>query len=181
MEKLGTPVGSYAPDFELLGIDGRVHHLSRYLDSWQGIGVVFMSNNCPYVCSYLERLKQIQAKFQDLGFTLVGINANDANEYPEDSFVQMKQFAGERELNFPYLWDPTQDVAQGFGVEKTPEVFVINQKGILCYRGQIDDNCQEPEAVQMPYLQQVIAALLVGEAVLPKSTPAIGSNLRWRS
>jgi hypothetical protein len=27
IEKTTTPIGSYAPDFELLGIDEQVHHL----------------------------------------------------------------------------------------------------------------------------------------------------------
>ncbi|HBB30549.1 MAG TPA: thioredoxin family protein [Cyanobacteria bacterium UBA8803] len=181
MEKSSTPVGSYAPDFELLSIDDQVHHLSRYLEKWQGVGVIFMSNQCPYVLSYIDRLKEIQAQFQDRGVTIVGINANDASQYPEDSFQNMKQFAREKQLNFPYLWDPTQDVAQGFGAEKTPEVFLIDRMGIVCYSGQIDDNPQEPKAVQVPYLYNAISALLSQEKVLPKSTPPIGSPLRWRN
>ena len=95
MEKTGTPVGSYAPDFELPGIDDRVHHLSSYLQNWQVIGVVFLSNHCPYVVSYLDRLQQIQSQFQDKGFTLVGINASDAQQDPEESFNNMKLFARE--------------------------------------------------------------------------------------
>ncbi|BAZ65498.1 hypothetical protein NIES4106_02370 [Fischerella sp. NIES-4106] len=31
VETNNTPVGIYAPDFELPGIDEQVHHLSRYL------------------------------------------------------------------------------------------------------------------------------------------------------
>lgn len=181
MEKLGTPIGSYAPDFELLGIDETVHHLSRYLKKWKGVAVVFMSNQCPYVSSYLDRLKQIQAEFQDQGCTLIGINSNDPNQYPEDSFIKMKQFARANKLNFPYLWDSTQDVAQSFGAEKTPEAFVIDEGGVLRYCGRVDDNTRDPDAVQVPYLQNAIAALLVGGTVSPKSTSAIGSPLAWRS
>jgi peroxiredoxin len=181
MEKTGTPIGSHAPDFELPGIDDQVHHLSRYLERWRVVGVIFMCNNCPHVFSYLDRLKQIQAKFQNEGFTLIGINANDANQYPEESFQNMKKFGLERKLNFPYLWDSTQDVAHSFGAEKTPEAFLLDDLGILRYSGRIDDNAQAPEAVQVPYLQNAIAAILAGEAVSPKSTKAIGSALKWRN
>jgi peroxiredoxin len=181
IEKLGTPVGSYAPDFELPGIDGEVHHLSRYLERRRGLGVIFMCNQCRYVNFYLERLKQIQVEFQHHGFTLIGINANDAQQHPEDSFENMKKFAHLRKLNFPYLWDTTQDVAQSFGAENTPEAFLIDEKGVLRYRGGIDDNPQKPEAVQVPYLQNAIAALLAGEDILPKSTKAIGSPIAWRN
>ncbi len=180
MGKTGTLVGSYVPDFELPGIDAQVHHLSRYLENWRAVGVVFICNHSSYVDSYLDRLKQIQSQFQQQGFTLVGINATDVNQYPEGSFENMKQFAKERKLNFPYLWDSTQDVAQGFGVEKMPTAFLIDQEGILRYTGSIDNSLQEPEALQVPYLQNAIAALLSGEDISPKSTEVTGSQLEWR-
>lgn len=181
MEKTNTPIGSYAPDFELLGVDGHVHHLSRYLKKWRAVGVVFLCNNCSYVFSYLDRLKEIQSQFQDKGFTLVGINANDSQQHPEESFENMKVFALERQLNFPYLWDSTQDVACSFGAQKTPEAFIIDQLGILRYRGPIDDNPQEPEAVQTSYLQNAIAALLAGENISSNATEITGSTLKWRN
>jgi peroxiredoxin len=181
IEKTGTPVGSYAPDFELPGIDGEVEHLSCYLKQWKVVGVVFLCNNCSYVCAYLDRLKQIQEQFRNKGFILVGINANDANQRPEDSFENMKKFALEWKLNFPYLFDSTQDVAYSFGAQKTPEAFLIDRLGIVRYRGRIDDNQHDPEAVQVPYLRNAIAALLAGEEISPKTTEPIGSCLKWRN
>lgn len=181
IEKTGTSVGSYAPDFELPGIDDQVHHLSRYLEQWRGVGVIFLCNHCPYVLSYVDKLKQIQDQFQNKGFTLIGINANDAQQDPQESFENMKMFALENKLNFPYLWDSTQDVAYSFGAEKTPEAFIIDTVGILRYRGRIDDQAKEPEATQVLYVQQAIAALLLGEELSPKLTEPIGSPLKWRN
>ena len=180
IEKSGTAVGSYAPDFELPGIDDQVHHLARYLEQGRAVGVIFLCNNCPYVLSYVDKLKQIQAQFQNQGFTLIGINANDAKQDPQESFENMKKFALDNQLNFPYLWDSTQDVAHSFGAEKTPEAFLIDPMGILRYRGQIDEQAQQPEARQALYLQKALTALLSGEEVLPKSTEPMGSPLKWR-
>ena len=181
MEKTGTPVGSYAPDFELPGVDDQVHHLSRYLEQWKGVGVIFLCNHCPYVFSYLNRLKQIQAQFKNNGFTLIGINANDPIQSPEDSFPNMKNFANKSKLNFPYLWDSTQDVGHSFGAQKTPEAFVIDNMGVLRYSGGIDHNAGEAGAVQVSYLQHAIAALLAGEDISPKWTEAIGTPIKWRN
>jgi len=97
----GMVVGGYAPDFELPGVDGAVHHLRRYLSSHRAIAVVFMCNHCPYVRLYLERLKQIQSAFAEQGVVLIGINANDDAQYPDDSYEKMKQFAAQYQLNFP--------------------------------------------------------------------------------
>lgn len=179
MAKDNNIIGSYAPDFELPGIDDKVYHLFQSLQSHQGIGVIFMGNECPYVRLYLDRLKQIQADFQDRGFTLIGINANDPNQYPEDSFEKMKALAEQMKLNFPYLWDSTQDVAHSFGAEKTPEVFLLDQKGILRYTGAVDDNVQEAEAVREHYLRDAISAVLNGETVATPVTEAVGCSLKW--
>ncbi len=176
-----TPIDCHAPDFELPGIDDLVHHLSRYREDFRAIAAVFMCNHCPYVRGYVDRLKQIQAEFQGQGFVLIGINSNDTQTYPEDSFEKMKVFAEQHQLNFPYLWDSTQDVAYSFGAQRTPEAFLIDQSGILRYSGAIDDNPQNPEAVQVQYLRQAIAQMLRGEQVSIPTTSAIGCSVKWRN
>ena len=180
METTGTAINSYAPDFELPGVDEEVHHLARYLEKYQAVAVIFMCNHCPYVKLYLNRLKEIQTEFQDRGVTLIGMNANDANQYPEDSFENMKSFAAENQLNFPYIRDVAQDVAESFGASKTPEVFLVDRDSRLRYKGLIDDNADDPTAVQVSYLRSAIGQLLNGESVDPSSTEAIGCSIKWR-
>lgn len=175
-----TLIGRYAPDFELPNIDGSVHHLRQYLQQYKAVAVVFMCNHCPYVRLYLDRMKQLQSEFQDRGFILVGINPNDDVQFPEDSFEQMKVFAMEQQLNFPYLRDITQDVAQSFGASRTPEVFLIDQAGLIQYTGAIDDNPQDAGAVQTSYLQEAIANLLAGEGITDPTSSAIGCSVKWR-
>jgi peroxiredoxin len=178
---MATSIGGYVPDFELPGVDGAVHHLARYLETFRAVGVIIMCNHCPYVKLYLERLKQIQSEFADQGFTFVGINPNDDRQFPEDGFEPMKSFASERQLNFPYLRDVTQEVARGFGADRTPHAFLINQSGVLCYSGAIDDQPHEAGAVQQPYLRQAIAQQLAGQVISIPSTSAVGCSVKWRT
>lgn len=173
-------IGNYAPDFEIPGVDGAVHHLARYLEQFSAVGVIIMCNHCPYVKLYLDRLKQIQQEFQDQGFTLVGINANDDRQFPEDGFEAMKVFGLEQQLNFPYLRDVTQEVARGFGADRTPQAFLVDRVGILRYCGSIDENPQDPTAVQHPYLSNAITQLLAGEAIVVPTTTAVGCSVKWR-
>jgi peroxiredoxin len=175
----GTAIGGYAPDFELPGVDGNVHHLARYLEQYQAIGVVFMCNHCPYVKLYLERLKQIQSEFQNQGFTLIGINPNDAEKFPEDGYEQMKSFVTTHQLNFPYLRDVTQDVAHSFGAVKTPHVFLLNQQGILCYGGAIDDNVNTPAAVKVRHFSDAIAQVLGNRPITQPITDPVGCSVKW--
>lgn len=180
IESTGTPIDGYAPDFELPGIDDEVHHLSRYLEKYRVIAVIFMCNHCPYVRLYLDRLKQLQADFADQSVTLIGINANDATQYPDDSFENMKGFGETHQLNFPYIRDVTQDVAQSFGAGRTPEVFLLDHEGKLRYRGLIDDNANDPAGVQVSYLRTAISQLLNNEPVSPTITEAVGCSVKWR-
>jgi peroxiredoxin len=181
LETIDTPIGSYAPDFELPGIDGQVHHLSRYLEKFRAIGVISMCNYCPYVGQYVERLKLIQEEFGSQGFTLIGMNGNDTNQGLMESFESMKAFALEQELNFPYLWDSTQDVTRSFGANKTPTAFLIDKDGVVQYRGQIDDRAENPKIVQTQYLRNAIAALFNHQEIEITETEAMGTPLVWRT
>jgi peroxiredoxin len=180
MEALSTTIGAYAPDFELPGADGAVHHLARYLENYKAVGVVFMCNHCPYVQMYVDRLKQIQQTFAHQGFTIIGINPNDADQYPADGYEQMQEFTMEKGLNFPYLRDMNQDVAHTFGAEKTPHVFLVNQNGVICYSGAIDDSAQDANAVTQRFFETAIAATLKGEAIANPQTEPVGCSVKWR-
>lgn len=175
-----TKINSYAPDFELPGVDDEVHHLTRYLEKYRAVCTIFMCNHCPYVRSYLNRLKQLQTELIEKGVILIGINANDASQYPDDSFENMKVFAANNKLNFPYIRDVTQDVAHSFGAKTTPEIFLLDHEGKLRYRGLIDDNTNDPNAVKIAYLRRAIAQLLEGKPINPSTTEAIGCSVKWR-
>lgn len=181
LEIINTPVGGYAPDFELPGIDNQVHHLSRYLEKFRAVGVIAMCNHCPDVALYLNRLKNIQAEFCQCGFTLIGMNGNATDANPTETFEKMKAFAIVNELNFPYLWDSTQDVTRSFGANKIPTAFLIDKKGILRYKGQIDDNTYEKEGVKKNYLKKAIASLFQGQEIYPRETEPRGTSLIWRN
>ncbi|MDF5737088.1 MULTISPECIES: thioredoxin family protein [unclassified Nostoc] len=181
LETIDTPVGSYAPDFELPGIDDQVHHLRRYLEKFRAVGVISMCNHCPYVDWYLGRLKNIQAEFAPEGFTLIGVNGSNSDRNTRSSLENMKAFALGHDLNFPYLWDSTQDVTRSFGATKTPMAFLIDTNGIVRYKGQIDDHPQDPSSVGEDYLRTAIASLLQGQKIDIPQTEPIGTTLIWRN
>jgi peroxiredoxin len=174
-------INAYVPDFELPDINGKVVHLARYLENHEAIAVIFMCNHCPYVKAYIDRLIALQSYFQGQKVTLVGINANDEGKYPEDSLAKMKEYAANWGLNFPYLRDRSQDVAQAFGAICTPEPFLVDQQGMLRYRGQIDDNYRDPAAVIKQDLKEAIAQVLKGESISSTMEPAIGCSVKWKS
>ena len=99
-----------------------------------------MCNHCPYVRSIASRLADEARALKDLGVGVAGINANDPVAYPEDSFENMKDFAREHRIEFPYLVDPTQETARAYDAICTPDFFGFNSDFELQYRGRLDES-----------------------------------------
>lgn len=161
----GIPFGSKAPDFSLPGIDGKTYSLASFIDK-KILVVVFMCNHCPYVQACWDRLIALQKEFGNRGIQFIGINANDAAQYPEDSFEMMKKYAAERSHNFPYLRDESQAVAKAYGAVCTPDIFVYDGNRELACHGQIDDKTFE--------------TLLKGEKSSHDQNPSMGCSIKWK-
>jgi peroxiredoxin len=81
----------------------------------------------------------------------------------------MKVFAERHHLNFPYMWDSTQDVTRGFGVISPPTAFSIDSNEIIRYQGQIDEHTQTASAQGVDYLGNAIILKTVGTWTFVKS------------
>jgi peroxiredoxin len=171
-------IGGKAPDFSLPGVDGKTYALEAFRDK-PILVVMFTCNHCPYVQAYEERLIEIQRDYTNRGVALVAVNANDAKNYPEDSFPNMVKRAKEKGYNFPYLRDENQTVASAYGATYTPEIFVLDGDRKLRYAGRIDDNWQNPEKAKSHDLRNAIEALLNKKPIPQPETHAIGCTVKW--
>ena len=102
------------PDFSLPATDGRTIGKK---DLKAPFLVMFICNHCPYVKAIDDRLITLGRDLREIGVGVVAISSNDANDYPEDSFANMKKRAEEKKYSFPYLHDESQSVAKAFGAE----------------------------------------------------------------
>ncbi|MBI4346015.1 MAG: thioredoxin family protein [Elusimicrobia bacterium] len=168
-----------AVDFKLPGVDGKTYSLDSFKDA-RAVVVVFSCNHCPYVQAYEGRLIELQRDYQAKGVRLVAINSNDAVNYPEDSFDEMKRRAERLGFNFPYLRDESQEAARAYGATHTPHLFVFGPDRRLAYTGKLDDNWQEPSNVGRRYLREALDDLLAGRPVREPETHAIGCTIKWK-
>ena len=169
-------IGSDAPNFELPGVDGETYALSDFDTS--ALVVVFTCNHCPVAKAYQDRIKSLQSDYDDA--TVVAINPNDAEQYPDDSFEMMKQRAEEEAFNFPYLRDESQSVAESYGAECTPHAFVFDADRRLVYEGAIDDDKENPDAVDRQYVREAIDAIVAGEEPETNSASPMGCSIKWK-
>jgi peroxiredoxin len=157
-----------APEFSLPDLEGNPHSLSTYRG--RVVVINFWSAECPWA----KRADETLADYSKIwGEEIVFLRvASNANELP----AQLSQVATERALPI-VLHDADQRVADLYGAETTPHLFVLDQAGILRYQGGLDDiSFRQREATQA-YLKAAVTAVLADRAPDPGQTLPYGCSL----
>jgi len=171
--------GDGAIAFELPAVNGKTYSLVDLSEGKKATAVVFMCNHCPYVLAWLDRMMAVARDYAGKGVAFAGINANDPAKYAADDFDGMVKLSKERSLPFPYLHDKTQEVANAYGAERTPEIFLFDANLKLRYHGAPDDNYEEDQA-RLPYLRNALDAVLAGQDPATADTPPVGCTIKWK-
>lgn len=173
--------GWKAPGFTLPGTDGRVWSLDQIAGP-KGTLIMFICNHCPYVQAVMDRIVRDASDLQALGIGVAAISSNDAAEYPEDSFDNMRAEALKHGFTFPYLYDESQDVAKAYGAACTPDFFGFNARRELQYRGRLDASGRQPAApdVRRDLYEAMKAVAETGEG--PRDQIAsMGCSIKWKT
>jgi peroxiredoxin len=174
------PLGTPAPDFRLPDTDGKIVTLDDFRDA-PALLVVFLCNHCPYVVHIRHQLAILTRDYQDQGVGVVGINSNDAANYPEDSPEMMVREKAEIGYTFPYLYDESQEVARKYKAACTPDFYVFDKERKLAYRGQLDGSRPgNAIAITGKDLRAALDAVLSGRPVADDQRPSIGCNIKWK-
>jgi len=176
----GMAIGTAAPTFSLLGVDGQVYTLDSFAEA-KLLVVIFTCNHCPYAQALEQRFIDIQTDYAAKGVRIIAISANDDVAYPDDSFEHMQQRARTHGWNFPYLHDRTQQIARAYDAACTPDIFVFDAERKLRYNGRCDDNWREADKVTRRDLRTALDRLLVGQAIDFEVHPALGCSIKWKS
>lgn len=184
MVLMHTPVCDFdqpCPDFELPATDGKVYQRSELMGP-KGLLVMFICNHCPYVKAINDRLVRDAKVLIEAGVGVVAISANDPNDYPEDSFENMKAVAAEQGYPFPYLFDERQAVAKAFGAICTPDFFGYNRDGGLQYRGRLDASGREAAAedVRRELVEAMLQVAASGQGPA-EQVSSMGCSIKWRA
>jgi len=175
------PLGTTAPDFKLPDTNGKAVSPADFKDK-PALLVLFICNHCPYVKHIRAGLAQLARDYQPRGVAIVGINSNDAANYPDDSPARMKEEVKSAGYLFPYLYDGTQAVAKAYRAACTPDIFLFDRGRRLVYRGQFD--ASRPGngiPVTGRDLRAALDAVLAGKPVSPNQKASIGCNIKWKS
>ncbi len=144
----------------------------------QGLLVIFSCNTCPFVVMWEDRYAQLEEKCAETGLGMVYINSNQAKRDRDDSVEAMKAHAKKMDYSYPYLIDENSALANAFGAKTTPHIYLFNKDNELVYKGAIDDNYKNIEAVKEPYLLNAIDELLAGKKISLAETKAVGCSIK---
>lgn len=175
------PLKTKAFDFKLNDVISGQPKTLKDIHSEVGTVIVFIRNRCPYVEHILEKLIELARDYMPRGVSFAAINSNVPEMYPDDTAEEMKKFAQKHHFPFPYLDDPTQVAAKGFGACCTPDFFVFDKNLECVYRGQFDDSRPENNLpVTGKNLRESLECLLSNKKVPTDQQPSYGCRIKWR-
>ena len=179
-----TPIcdfGQKANNFELKSTDNKILSLND-IKGENGTLIMFICNHCPYVKAVTKDIVEDCKKLKEIGVNSVAICANDAENYPEDSFENMIEFSKKNQFNFPYLIDETQEIAKTYAAVCTPDFFGYNKNLELQYRGRLRElkNLVPVRSVESDLFKAMkqIAETEKGPA---NQIPSAGCSIKWKN
>jgi hypothetical protein len=165
------------PEVKLKDISGKEVTLKEAFKE-NGLLVMFSCNTCPAVKANQARTKEISQYALEKGVGVILLNSNEGQRGDEDSFEEMQEYAKEQGYNWLYAVDQKSVLADAFGANRTPEVYLFNKEESLVYHGAIDDNPQDAENARRAHLKEAINEMLGGKEVTVKTARSVGCGIK---
>ena len=168
-----TP-GVAAPAFSLPDAGGKAMTLAEATAGAKLVIVDFWSTKCPVSRAYEGRLKAIAEDYASKGVKVVAVMSNQT-----ESASDVKAYLAETPLPYPVLIDAGSKIADLYGGQTTPHVFVVDPSGKIRYTGGIDDGAKAPDTPK-PLLRDALDALLAGKEPVTAATRNFGCSIKRR-
>lgn len=185
-----TAIGKPAPDFSLQDTAGKTVKLSAL----RGKTVVleWFNPDCPFVrYAHTEGpLKDFAKRVSNDKLVWLSINSNAPGKQGHGA-DRNRQAKTEYGISNAVLLDETGKVGRAYGAIKTPHLFVIDARGVLIYRGGLDNapiGKVDSERPHLPggapdayeaYLQNALSDLAASKPVRMPDTPPYGCTVKY--
>ena len=170
-------IGRMIADVEFKDIDGNTHQLSD-VKNHKAIVFAMTSATCPVSKRLLPSLVKLEPLLAEKDIKLVLVNAFGS----ESEASIRKQFGSHKSLKAPYVHDADKTLSQVLDAATTTEVFLIDSKRTLHYRGALDDQYGIDYSIDEPrhhYLEVAVDAFLKNEAPQIAATVAPGCEINY--
>ena len=170
-----TPrVGSPAPAFSLPDEQGVSHKLEDY----RGKTVVleWTNQDCPYVQRHYDA-DTMEKLAEHFGTDVVWLAVNSTSDNtPKDT----QTWKNEQGFQYATLQDPDGAVGHLYGARTTPDMFIVDAKGVLRYSGAIDDDPRGRADSPANYVDGALKALMANTDPDPSQTRPYGCSVKYK-
>ena len=132
-DEVAPELGKKIEAFSLQDYRGQAHALSDVKDA-KVVVVAFLGVECPLSKLYAPKIVKLADDYKDRGVAVFGVDPNR-----QDAVTEMGHYAQEHSLNFPYLKDLNNKLADAMGAARVPQVFVLDADRVIRYSGRVDD------------------------------------------
>jgi peroxiredoxin len=112
----------YAPDFELMDLDGNMVKLSDL--KCKNLIINFWATWCPYCIQEMPDLQKLHDKYKDDNFTVIAINVREKGS-------KAKEYLEENNIEIPVLLDIEGTASSVYGANSIPLSVAVNKDGII--------------------------------------------------
>ena len=175
-------VGKPAPDFTAKDIHGKAHKLSDYKSK---IVVLEAYNlDCPFCANHFKTgaMQELQKEVTSKGGIWLVINSthskNGSYRNPE---AAQNEFKVQNMHATAWIDDHSGEVGRLYGLKTTPDMVVIDEKGVIAYMGAIDDRPSpggDPRKARN-YVREAVESLRAGEEVKVKKEKPYGCGIKY--
>lgn len=179
----GAVVGKPAPDFKLKDLAGKEVSLA----SFKGKVVVleWFNPGCPFVkkSHTVGSLVDSASRHVKNGVVWIAINSGAPGKQGHGKETNVEARSSWK-MEHPVLLDENGSIGRAYGAERTPHMYVIDPKGVLVYRGAIDNSPdgekQSPQGgTLVNHVDAALADLAAGRPVAVAETKAYGCSVKY--
>ena len=176
-------IGQPAPDFSLTDCSGKKVSLSDY--KGKVVVLEWVNHNCPFVAKHYGsgNMQKLQADATAKGVTWLSICSSAPGKPGHaDAAGALKKCTETQSAATAYLLDETGEVGKTYGAKVTPDMYVIDAKGVLVYHGAIDDKKSTNPgdiAGAKNYVAAALDEVLAGKPVSTAKTDPYGCSVKY--
>jgi peroxiredoxin len=184
-EQLGNvTVGAPAPDFLLTDLEGKTHSLKGF--AGKRVVLEWFNSGCPFVQKHYEtgNMQKLQKESIESGtvwLTVVSSAPGKQGHATPKEHKELLQKWGAGPSAF--LIDESGEVGKRYGAKTTPHMYIVDEKGVLRYKGAIDDKpSTDKKTVEgaTNYVRNALDALGKGGEIAKTATEPYGCSVKYQ-
>jgi peroxiredoxin len=180
---LALSAGTTAPDFTLPDTAGKTHSLADYKGKY--VVLEWFSPDCPFVKKNYDsgNMQSLQRSYTDKGVVWLSIDSSASGKpgnYPPAELASWEKT--EAAAATAVLLDTDGKVGREYTAKTTPDMYVIDPKGMLVYEGAIDSipsDDKDDIAKATNYVKAALDEAMAGKPVTTPNSRPYGCGIKY--